>query len=159
MRLQGKTAVVTGGGTGIGWGIARALARKAARCDRRAPSRQTPPGRRQWDRQPAIVWQAVDVADRTQGAEPFAVGAARAGSAGYPGQLGRRQHRQSRDGRDAARQWDQILAINATGAYNCLYDALPPCEREERAHNQCVVRRRQKAAALEASPIAPPSSP
>ena len=31
MKLSGKTAVITGGGTGIGWGIAQCLAAEGCR--------------------------------------------------------------------------------------------------------------------------------
>jgi NAD(P)-dependent dehydrogenase (short-subunit alcohol dehydrogenase family) len=127
MRLQGKTAMVTGGATGIGWGIAQALARDGCRvaiAGRRADKLREAAA--SWVRKPEILWHPVDVADRTSVAELFqwaeqALGALDilVNSAGV--NIANRAMATMQP-----EQWDQILAINATGAYNCLYYALPP---------------------------------
>lgn len=126
MKLQGKTAVVTGGGTGIGWGIAQALAREGCRvaiAGRRAE--QLRAAAASWTQTPEILWQPVDVADRARVAALFHWVAET---------LGRLDILVNSAGINIAdrsmaamqpEQWDQVLAINATGAYNCLYYALP----------------------------------
>ncbi len=125
MTLSDKMALVTGGGTGIGWGIARALA--AAGC------RVAIAGRREeilrqavdtWDG-PAILCHAADVADRAS--VERLVGWATA-------QLGRIDILVNSAGVNVKtrtmaemtpEQWDHVLAVNATGAYNCLHAVLP----------------------------------
>lgn len=126
MKLQGKTAVVTGGGTGIGWGIAQALAREGCRvaiAGRRAE--QLRAAAASWTQMPEILWQPVDVADRARVAALFQWVAET---------LGRLDILVNSAGINIAdrsmaamqpEQWDQVLAVNATGAYNCLYYALP----------------------------------
>ncbi len=126
MKLQGKTAVVTGGGTGIGWGIAQALAREGCRvaiAGRRAE--QLRAAAASWTQTPEILWQPVDVADRARVAALFQW---------VTETLGRLDILVNSAGINIAdrsmaamqpEQWDQVLAINATGAYNCLYYALP----------------------------------
>ena len=126
MKLQGKTAVVTGGGTGIGWGIAQALAREGCRvaiAGRRAE--QLRAAAASWTQTPEILWHPVDVADRARVAALFQW---------VTETLGRLDILVNSAGINIAdrsmaamqpEQWDQVLAINATGAYNCLYHALP----------------------------------
>ncbi len=126
MKLQGKTALVTGGATGIGWGIAQALAREGCRvaiAGRRADKLRQAAAT--WGREPAILWHPVDVADRTSVQELFRWAEESLGpldilvnSAGIniPNRTMATMQPQ---------QWDEVLAINATGAFNCLYMVLP----------------------------------
>jgi NAD(P)-dependent dehydrogenase (short-subunit alcohol dehydrogenase family) len=126
MRLKGKTAVVTGGATGIGWGIARALASEGCRV--------AIAGRREdklrhavanWDRDPPILWHAVDVADRTSVRQLFDWVAESVGAVDIlVNSAGVNILHRTMAAMDPA-EWDQVLAINATGAYNCIYMVLP----------------------------------
>ena len=103
MRLQGKTAVVTGGATGIGWGIARALA--GAGCRVAIAGRREDKLRQavaSWDRQPPILWQPVDVADRDQCAAAVRLGRQELWGRGHAGQLRGHQHPESDDGHDGS---------------------------------------------------------
>ncbi|MHB0957001.1 MAG: SDR family oxidoreductase [Pirellulaceae bacterium] len=126
MRLQDKTAVVTGGATGIGWGIAQALAREGCRvaiAGRRADKLRQATAT--WEQAPTIQWHPVDVADRGSVEELFRWAAEALGpldilvnSAGI--NIANRTMAAMQP-----QQWDQVLAINVTGAYNCLYWVLP----------------------------------
>lgn len=126
MRLQGKTAVITGGGTGIGWGIARALAGEGCRvaiAGRRSAVLEA--AAQSWTGQPAIVCHTVDVSDRQCVASLFEWAEETLGtidilvnSAGI--NIARRSMAEM-----APDQWDHVLAVNATGAYNCLHAVLP----------------------------------
>jgi NAD(P)-dependent dehydrogenase (short-subunit alcohol dehydrogenase family) len=126
MRLKGKNALVTGGGTGIGWGIAEALAAEGCRV---AIS-----GRREqvlrealatWKSEPQILACACDVGDRASVQRLFAWAATDLGpihilvnSAGV--------NIRNRTMADMLpEQWDAVMAVNATGAYNCMYEVLP----------------------------------
>jgi NAD(P)-dependent dehydrogenase (short-subunit alcohol dehydrogenase family) len=117
MMLSGKTAVVTGGGTGIGLGIAVALARAGCRV--------AIAGRRADVLDAAIVAHALDVADRQSVAACFRWAEKTLGpidilvnSAGV--NIRRRSMADM-----PPEEWDRVLAINATGVYNCMREVLP----------------------------------
>lgn len=127
MELQGKKVLVTGGGSGIGLGIALALAREGCRVvisgRNEAKLRQAAA---RFEGQPPILARACDVSNRgdvqamfawlkEQGFEPLDI---LVNSAGI--NIARRRMADL----DPA-DWDRVLAINATGAYNTMHFALP----------------------------------
>src|SRR5262245_39710386 len=80
MRLKGKNALVTGGGTGIGWGIAQALA--AEGCSVAISGRRDAVLREAlatWKGETPILSRACDVADRQHVRQLFAWAASELG--------------------------------------------------------------------------------
>jgi NAD(P)-dependent dehydrogenase (short-subunit alcohol dehydrogenase family) len=137
MKLQNQKALVTGGGTGIGQGVAWALA--GAGCE------VVVAGRRR-DKLDQTVAQSpvacrlrgyvVDVSDRG-GVQELVEWANE--------QLGRIDILVHAAGVNIKRrsmldmspeQWDEVLAINATGAYNCMWAVLP--QMRERRDGQII---------------------
>lgn len=126
MKLKGKTAVVTGGGTGIGLGIARALKSEGCRvviASRR--EEKLAEAAKQSGGDPPLLYHVVDVADRETVNTLFAWAHKELGqidilvnSAGL--NIKNRTMAEMRP-----EQWDQVMAANATGAYNCMYCVLP----------------------------------
>lgn len=126
MKLERISALVVGGGTGIGLGIAQALTEEGCRvaiAGRRelvlreaAESRLGKPG---------ILYHTVDVGDRASVHRLFAWAGEALGTidvlvnaAGF--------NIKNRSMADMTpEQWDQMITTNATGAYNCMYAALP----------------------------------
>lgn len=126
MRLQGKTALVTGGGTGIGWGIAQALAAEGCRVAitgrREEALRDAIEG---WQGETKILAHACDVSDRQSVKELFQWAAKQLGSIDIlVNSAGTNIRNRSMSEMDPE-QWDMVMAINATGVYNCMYHALP----------------------------------
>ncbi len=126
MRLKGKTAVITGGGGGIGAAIAKAFA--AEGCKVVIAGRQADKLRaaaQQFTGQPAIEYHEVDVGDRASVNKLFAWVAEKVG----PVHIlvnGAGVNIKTRMMSDMQpKQWDQVFAINATGAYNCIHCVLP----------------------------------
>src|SRR5262245_36084969 len=126
MRLSGKNAVVTGGGSGIGEAIARALAAEGCRvaiAGRQIEKLHEALAR--YKGQPAMEAHAVDVADRKSVDEFFDWAAKEIGpihilvNAAGINIKNRSMAEMSPD------QWDQIMEINATGVYNCMHTVLP----------------------------------
>jgi NADP-dependent 3-hydroxy acid dehydrogenase YdfG len=126
MTLQSKTALITGGGTGIGEGCALALAREGCRvaiAGRRA-DKLTEVAKR-FEGTPAVKTHPVDVTDRASVAELFRWA---------DKELGRVDILVNCAGVNTVKrsihdlvpeEWDRIMAINATGAYNCIREVLP----------------------------------
>jgi NAD(P)-dependent dehydrogenase (short-subunit alcohol dehydrogenase family) len=130
MELEGKAVLVTGGGSGIGLGIATALAREGCRVaitGRDHEKLRAAAGG--FDGQPPIVTQACDVADRVAVDSLFAW---------LEEALGPLDILVNSAGINVPNRaitevtpddWDRMLAINATGAFNCIYAALPGMRR------------------------------
>jgi len=126
MKLEGKTAVVTGGGTGIGLAIAEALAGEGARAvlaGRREDKLREAAARSSCSQN--LLCHAVDVSDRESVGRLFAFCREQLGhvdilvnSAGI-----NIPNRSLADMQPA--DWDRVLAINATGSYNCIHEVLP----------------------------------
>ncbi|MEX0700982.1 MAG: SDR family oxidoreductase [Planctomycetales bacterium] len=126
MQLAGKTALVTGGGTGIGAAIAVALAREGCRVvvtgRREEPLRATAAA---FEGTPPIAVRAADVVDRDS------VGRL----VGWmQGEFGRIDILVNSAGINIPKrsmldmppeEWDRVLRINATGPYNCMHAVLP----------------------------------
>lgn len=132
MDLAGKTALITGGGSGIGLGIALGLAREGCRVaiagrneSKLASAAARHPG------PPPILAHPCDVSDRDSVAALFAWIRANLGSldilvnsAGI--NVARRAIAEL-----APEDWDRMLAINATGAFHCIHAALPDMRRRQ----------------------------
>ena len=126
MTLQGKTALITGGGTGIGGACAVALAQEGctvAITGRREEKLQEVAA--QFDGAPAIRHFACDVADRDSVKSLFDWVNAEVGqvdilinSAGVntPKRLFAEL---------SPDDWDKLLQVNATGAYNTMHAVIP----------------------------------
>src|SRR5580704_12369695 len=126
MGLKNKTALITGGGSGIGAGCAIALAREG--CQVAIAGRQTEKlaeVSKRFDGTPAIKSHPVDVADRESVSALFRWAEK---------ELGRIDILVNCAGVNTVKrsihelvpeEWDRIMTINATGAYNCIREVLP----------------------------------
>ena len=122
--LAGRNAVVTGGASGIGLAVAMALVADGARVLIGGRSASKLDEVTEWGGT-SLIGQTVDVADRQSVAEFFE--RARRDL----GQIDILVHAAGVNipnrSMDAMRpeQWDEVMAINATGPYNCLREVLP----------------------------------
>ena len=126
ISLSGKTALITGGGSGIGLGAAIALAQEGCRvaiAGRRLDVLQQAAGT--WKGQPQILVHACDVADRGSVEKLFAWANQQLGridilvnAAGV-----NLKHRMMAN--MPPPDWDRVMAINASGVYHCMHAVLP----------------------------------
>jgi len=124
--LSNRTAVVTGGGSGIGAAVARSLADAGCRV--------AITGRRQerlddvtenYSGQTPIIARTSDVADRESTVEFFAWAREQLGQIDIlVNSAGINTPVRSVAELDPA-DWDQLIAVNLTGAYNCIHEVLP----------------------------------
>ena len=131
--LNNRTAVITGGGSGIGAAVARALADagcQVAITGRRQEALDTVTGNYNGD--VPIIARTSDVADRDTVNAFFGWATEELGhidilvnSAGINTPV------RSVAKLDPA-NWDQLIAVNLTGAYNCIHAVLPGmCEQAD----------------------------
>jgi NADP-dependent 3-hydroxy acid dehydrogenase YdfG len=126
MSLAGKTALITGGGSGIGAAIAVEFAKRGCRvaiCGRRAERLDEVV--KSYEGEPPILSHVADVADRQSVEELF----------GWAGEhLGQIDILVNSAGVNIPKRlmselipehWDLLMQVNATGAYNCMYAVLP----------------------------------
>lgn len=126
MKLQGKTAVVTGGGTGIGLGIARALAGEGCRvviAGRREEKLRE--AAQAWQREPPLLYKAADVASLASVEQLFAWANEQLGRIDILVNCAGINIKNRKIADMRPEQWDQVLAANASGAYYCMYAVLP----------------------------------
>lgn len=126
MKLEGKRAVVTGGGTGIGRAIAHALASEG--CQVAIAGRREDPLREaasSWSGEPEIEYHTLDVADRDSVQAFFGWASEKLGPIDIlVNSAGTNTRTRTMAEMDPA-DWDRIMAINASGAYYCMYAVLP----------------------------------
>ena len=126
MKLKNKTALITGGGTGIGWGIAQALAAEGCRvaiAGRRASVLKEAAS--SYIGQPPIMHHEVDVADRASVARLFAWQQKELGPLDILVNAAGVNIKTRSMAATTPEQWDQVMQINATGVFNCVFAALP----------------------------------
>jgi NAD(P)-dependent dehydrogenase (short-subunit alcohol dehydrogenase family) len=125
-KLAGKTAVITGGGSGIGLGIALAFAAEGCRtliagrnAQRLLDAAAT------WAGTPGLLTHPVDVSDRESVRQLFDHARRELGRIDILVNSAGTNIKTRTMASMSPEQWDQVLAINATGAYNCLAEVLP----------------------------------
>ena len=121
MRLAGKTAVITGGATGIGKAIAAALVGEGCRvaiAGRREAKLEEAAA--EIGGQPPVLTHAVDVADRDSVATLFRWAEETLGKVDILVNNAGINSPKRTMADIPPETWDQVLAINATGAYNCM---------------------------------------
>ena len=122
MTLADKTAVVVGGGTGIGQAIARGLDAAGAQVviggRREEVLTQTAAGTK-------MQWHVLDVGNRQQVDEFFAWCLQRLKHIDVLVNAAGLNVKDRSIKAMKPEQWDHVMNINATGAYNCLHAALP----------------------------------
>jgi NADP-dependent 3-hydroxy acid dehydrogenase YdfG len=125
MSLQNKTAVVTGGATGIGRAIAQRLAKAGARVaigGRRADKLRDAA---QALAERPIAWHVCDVSDRTIAGEFIRWATEELGQVDILVNAAGTNIKNRSMAEMRPEQWDELLAVNATGAYNCIAAVLP----------------------------------
>jgi NAD(P)-dependent dehydrogenase (short-subunit alcohol dehydrogenase family) len=126
MSLSGKTALVTGGGTGIGWGAAAALAGEGCRVaivGRRLDVLKAAAA--SWLGQPPMIVHECDVADRASVNAAFAWATKELGHIDILVNSAGINIKNRMMGNMPPEEWDRVLQVNATGVYNCMHAVLP----------------------------------
>ena len=126
MKLQGKTALITGGGTGIGEGIARAFAAEGCRvgiCGRREEVLQQAVSA--WDGDPPFISHTVDISSRESVNALFDWAASELGPIDILVNSAGTNVKTRSMAEMTPDQWDKVMAINASGTYYCMHAVLP----------------------------------
>jgi NADP-dependent 3-hydroxy acid dehydrogenase YdfG len=126
MTLAGKTAVVTGGGTGIGAAIALALAAEGCRvviAGRRIEKLRETAAK--FTGKTKIETHEVDVTDRNSVNELFRWSTEVLGKIDMTMLCAGANIKHRLMSETTPEEWDELLAINTNGVYNCLHAVLP----------------------------------
>lgn len=126
LKLEGKTALITGGATGIGLAIAKTFAGQGCRVAIASRRREKlDQAVSEWQGNPSLLAFAVDVSDRESVNQLFAAVRKELGQIDIlVNNAGINVPKRSMADLDPA-DWDRLIAINATGAYNCIRAVLP----------------------------------
>lgn len=130
--LADKTVLITGGGTGIGAACALALAREGCRvaiAGRRMDRLKETAAR--IDGAPPIQTHVADVADRASVLALVEWALRKLGRIDILVQSAGINVVKRSVSELAPEDWDRILAINATGAYNCMHAVLPEMRKRQ----------------------------
>ncbi|MEM6365280.1 MAG: SDR family oxidoreductase, partial [Planctomycetota bacterium] len=130
MSLKGKSVAITGGGTGIGAGIARSLAMAGAkviiggrRLEKLTAFAATV------DSETPIATCTLDVADNESIDQFFATAQEHVGDIDIlVNSAGINIVNRTMADMDPE-QWDEVMRVNATGAYRCMHKVLPAMRR------------------------------
>lgn len=120
--LRDMRAVVVGGGTGIGQAIARHLNATGARV---AIGGRRPEVLGETAAGTDILTHAIDVADRASTNTFFRWATNELGQIDILVNAAGTNIKNRSMAEMAPEQWDQLMAINATGGYNCMHAVLP----------------------------------
>lgn len=126
ISLSGKTALVTGGGSGIGLGTALALAQEGCRvaiAGRRLDVLKAAAAT--WKGQPPILVHACDVAQLAEVEKLFAWANQQLGRIDILVNAAGVNIKNRLMSNMAPPDWDRVMAINASGVYHCMYCVLP----------------------------------
>jgi NAD(P)-dependent dehydrogenase (short-subunit alcohol dehydrogenase family) len=126
LSLAGKTALVTGGGSGIGWGIAAAFAAAGARVaisGRREQVLQQAAA--SWHGQPAVLCHSCNVADRDDVHRLFQWANQQLGRIDILVNSAGVNIKTRKMTEMTPEQWEYVMGVNATGAYYCMREVLP----------------------------------
>ncbi len=124
--FENKAVMITGGSSGIGLAIARAFADRGARVvigSRRPEAVEQ--AIQQIQGQHPVRGRAVDVADRDSAKTFIDFGLDQLGRLDILVLAAGINIRNRSMASMTPEEWDQVLGINATGAYNCLHASLP----------------------------------
>ena len=128
MSLKDKTALVIGGGTGIGLGVAQALASEGCSVAIAGRRQQVLQEAAELSR-PALLHHPVDVADRQSVADLFRWADDQWGRIDILVNSAGINIKNRSMAEMEPEQWDQVMAVNSTGAYNCMRAVLPQMRR------------------------------
>jgi NADP-dependent 3-hydroxy acid dehydrogenase YdfG len=126
MKLANKTALITGGGSGIGAACAIALAGEGCHVAiaGRRPEMLAEVAR-QFEGSPAIKTHPVDVADRQSVSTLFQWANRELGRIDILVNCAGINTRKRSIHELSPEDWDRVMAVNATGAFNCIHEVLP----------------------------------
>ena len=126
MTLKGKTAVITGGGTGIGLGIAQALASEGCQVVIAGRREQVvKEAAEAWSGKTPLLFHRVNVASRNSVQSLFKWANEKLGQIDILVNSAGANIKTRSMAEMTPEQWDKIMLINASGAYNCMYEVLP----------------------------------
>ena len=132
MKLQGKTALVTGGATGIGYGIAKALAAEGCRVaisGRREDALKSAAA--EWSGQPAMIYHSCDVADRAAVNALFDWATKQLVQIDILVNSAGTNIKNRSMAEMLPEQFDEVMSANSTGIYNCMYAVLPQMKERQ----------------------------
>ena len=124
--LSGKTALITGGGTGIGWGAAVALAEEGCKVAITGRRREVlKAAAESWLGQPPMLFHECDVGERSSVERLFAWAAKELGPIDILVNSAGVNIKNRMMANMPPDEWERVLRINATGVYHCMYAVLP----------------------------------